>query len=66
MNRIGQRQTLGLPHETVEQMLDAYRSVSAEQVRQVAQEFLRAEPLLAVVSPLEASKVERLFAAACA
>ena len=66
MNRIGRRQTLGLPHETVEQMLDAYRSVTTEQVRQVAQEFLRAEPLLAVVSPLEASKVERLFAAACA
>ncbi len=58
MNRLGKRTALGLPYETLDELIECYSQVSAQEIRALAQTYLTKEPLLALVSP--ASKQEAL------
>ena len=51
MVRLGKRETLGLEQTTPEQQTEGYRSVTKQQVLDMAQELLSAEPAIAVISP---------------
>jgi zinc protease len=50
--QIGQMESVGLGHHAIQKMLDKLRAVTAEQVRQVAEEILRDDSLtVAVLDP---------------
>ncbi len=58
MVRLGKRETLDLPQVSPEQQTQAYRSVTPEQVLQLAQDLLTAKPCIAVVSPFSQSELQ--------
>lgn len=60
MVRLGKRQTLGLEHLTPEEQVERYRSVTVEDVLDLAQDLLTADAALACVSPLSSSEVTAL------
>ncbi len=56
MVRLGKRETLELDQTTPEQQTEGYRSVTKQQVLDMAQELLLAEPAIAVISPLHSER----------
>lgn len=61
MVRLGKRETLELPQVSPEEQTEAYRSVTSEQVLQLAQDMLTAKPCIAVVSPFSQSELQSSF-----
>lgn len=61
MGRLGKREVLGLEQISPEQQVESYRSVTPEQVLQVAQEFLTCSPGIAVVSSSDEQEIELLL-----
>lgn len=51
MNRLGKRAALGLPQDSLDELIEHYRLVDAHTIRDLAQTYLTKEPLLALVSP---------------
>lgn len=60
MVRLGKRETLGLEQTTPEQQTEGYRSVTKQQVLDMAQELLSAEPAIAVISPYSQEELSDL------
>lgn len=61
MVRLGKRETLNVEHATPDEQIAAYRSVTAGQIKQLAEELLLAQPAIAVVSPYTQEQAEELF-----
>ncbi len=57
MVRLGRNETMGAPYRSADELEKRYRSITADDVRQVAQEFLEAAPTIAVVSPYSEDQV---------
>ncbi len=53
MVRMGKRETLGLSQTSPEEQTEGYRSVTSEEVLQLAQKMFAADPCIAVVSPFD-------------
>ena len=53
MVRMGKRETLGLAQTSPEEQTEGYRSVTSEEVLQLAQKMFAADPCIAVVSPFD-------------
>ena len=60
MVRLGKRETLGLPQATPEEQTLGYRSVTAAQVKELAQDMLMTDPCIAVISPYGEEKLSKL------
>ncbi len=60
MVRLGKRETLGLPQTSPEEQTEGYRSVTKQQVLDLAQELLTAEPAIAVISPYSQEELSEL------
>ena len=60
MVRLGKRETLGLPQTTPEEQTEGYRSVTKQQVLDLAQDLLTAEPAIAVISPYSQEELTEL------
>ena len=60
MATIGKRETVGAEQTSAEVDVERYRSVTAADIRDLAQDLLTAEPAIALVSPFEPSEVEEL------
>ena len=60
MVRLGKRETLDLEQTTPEQQTEGYRSVTKQQVLDMAQELLSAEPAIAVISPYSQEELSDL------
>ncbi len=61
MVRLGKRETLGLPQTSPEEQTEGYRSVTKQQVLDLAQELLTAEPAIAVISPYSQEELSELI-----
>jgi len=61
MMRLGRRETLGLTHHSIDEMLELIRSVTADDIQALAQEYLTVTPALAVISPYSQQEVEQLI-----
>lgn len=61
MVRLGKRETLGLPQATPEEQTLGYRSVTAAQVKELAQDMLMADPCIAVISPYGEEELSELI-----
>lgn len=61
MARLGKRETLGLAQTTPEEQTQGYRSVTKQQVLDLAQELLTVEPAIAVVSPFEHQELSQML-----
>ena len=61
MVRLGRRETMGLPQTEVSELIERYRAVKTEDVREVAAKYLTASPTAAVVSPFEEDKARTLI-----
>lgn len=57
MVRMGKRETLGLSQTSPEEQTEGYRSVTSEEVLQLAQKMFAADPCIAVVSPFDQSRL---------
>ena len=60
MVRLGKRETLGLLQTTPEEQTEGYRSVTKQQVLDLAQDLLTAEPAIAVISPYSQEELTEL------
>ena len=61
MNRLGKRAALGLPQDSLDELIEQYRLVDANTIRDLAQAYLTKEPLLALVSPASEQEVLQLI-----
>lgn len=61
MTRLGRLFVLGLEVRSPEQTLEDYRSVTLQQVNEVAGDLLSQEPTVAVVSPYSQGDIERMI-----
>lgn len=61
MTRLGRLFVLGLEARSPEQTLEDYRSVTLQQVNEVAGDLLSQEPTVAVVSPYSQGDIERMI-----
>ena len=61
MVRLGKRETLGLEQTTPEQQTEGYRSVTKQQILDMAQALLTAEPAIAVISPYSQEELSDLI-----
>jgi predicted Zn-dependent peptidase len=57
MVRLGRAETLGSKHESPEELVQHYRVVSCENVKEIAERMLMQDPTVAVISPLEPEEV---------
>lgn len=60
MVRLGRRETMGLPQTPVSELVENYRSVTPEDVRAVAERYLKAAPTAAVVSRFSQEEARQL------
>ncbi|MBO4364667.1 MAG: insulinase family protein [Eggerthellaceae bacterium] len=60
MVRIGRGETMGMPFQEPEQIVERYRNITCDDVQQVAQEFLLQDPTFSVVSPYSEDRVRQL------
>ncbi len=61
MVRLGKRETLGLDQTTPEEQTQAFRSVTAQQVKQLAEDLLTAKPCMAIISPYGQDELAELL-----
>ena len=61
MTRLGRLFMLGLEVRSPEQTLEDYRSVTLQQVNEVAGDLLSQQPTVAVVSPYSQGDIERMI-----
>jgi predicted Zn-dependent peptidase len=62
MVRLGRRETMGLPQVEVPDLIERYRSVTPQDVREVAARYLTQQPTACVVSPFSAEEAQvRVF-----
>ena len=57
MMRLGKRETLGIPHLSIDEIIESFRQVSVEDVISLAKLLFSEKPTLAVVSPLHQEEV---------
>ena len=60
MIRLGRREVMGLPQQAVSELIERYRAVSPEEVRDVAERFLCAPATAAIVSPFGSEQAQGL------
>ncbi len=61
MMRLGKRETLGLPHLSIDESIQKFREVTCKDVVSMAEFIFDAKPTIAVVSPLEEGELLSLI-----
>lgn len=61
MLRLGRREVLGVDQDSVEEILEAYRSVTVEDVAAIAKQYLSTEATIAVVSPYDVDEIKDMI-----